>query len=343
MKSKVEERRMEYTFGVITYNHEKFILELLESIKYQKLVYGHDVKVNLVVSDDSSKDHTVYMVQEWIKINKSLFEECIVLESPSNQGVVSNFKKIMKYIKSEHFKVIAGDDVFADRNVFHCMKNADEHSLVTYMPIVLQDEQLSLRKDWMVKHLQYTNKKRSHRYDVIKQEMGSYFHTPCTFYKRVQYTRYYEKHSTFLRLFEDDPLWHAILSGDEKANVVFREEYLVLYRQHGNAICSAKDSPYAKEFAKELKKYKMYLMKKEKNVFAKIGLAMQIYQPKCKYLYIMNYINAFKMRYRNMVCVKQKKYKEAYDLINLRLQETQKYYDNILEEVKKVKKEMNFE
>lgn len=329
---------MEFTFGIITYNHEKFILELLESIKYQILTFGEGVSVELVISDDASRDDTVKLVNGWVEMNQGLFARTEILVNEKNAGVVENFKKIMHSIKGDCFKVIAGDDVFADHNVFRCLDGEDENNLVTYVPVVLKNAGLSLKTDWYAKHFLYMGKRRTHRYDVIKQEEGSYFHTPCTFYRRKLYTDYYENHPTNLRLFEDDPLWHTILSKNDKARVVFKNDYLVLYRMHDNAICSSGVSPYAKEFDMEMKKYKKQIMREEKNIAVKLYLMLQIYSPKNRYLNIMNYVTKAAMWRRNVICKYNGKCREGYLAVSKSLEKTREYYVKLLEDVAEAKK-----
>lgn len=330
---------MEFSFGVITYNHENLILELLESIKYQIITYGKGISVQLVVSDDSSRDSTVEFVKKWIAGNKDLFCETIVLESEKNTGTVENYKRIMRYIKYDKFKVIAGDDVFADNNVFQCLNGVDENFLATYVPITLKDGQVSLRTYWYGGHYIYMKKHRTHRYDVKKQEVGSYFYTPCTFYRKKLYTDYYEGQPTCFRLFEDDPLWHTILLKNEKSRVVFQEDYLVLYRIHENAVCSMKESPFKKEFDNELKNFKRQIIKEEKNIFVKLDLLLQIMPYKNRYLRIRFYIGSFVYFWRKFVCRYNRDCHANYLKIVDRLEQTKVYYEDIKRNAESLKRE----
>ena len=97
---------MKFTFGVCTYNSENFILETLESIKYQIESYGDNWDVTLVVSDDASSDKTVELVKEWCQRNEGIFEDCILLASEKNQGIALNYARIVSNIKTEYFKTI---------------------------------------------------------------------------------------------------------------------------------------------------------------------------------------------------------------------------------------------
>ena len=66
-----------FTFVTITYNHEKYIIEHLESIRYQIENYSEGKKMNLIVSDDGSVDNTMRYAQQWVERNKNLFSEVL--------------------------------------------------------------------------------------------------------------------------------------------------------------------------------------------------------------------------------------------------------------------------
>lgn len=330
---------MNFSFGVITYNHEDLILELLESIKHQIHVYGRGINVQLVVSDDASKDATVEITKKWIGRNRELFCEVAVLESETNTGTVENFKRIMRHISYDHCKVIAGDDVFADHNVFQCLDGIDGNCLVTYVPISLMHGEISLRTYWYGKHYMNMKKRRTHRYDVKKQEVGSYFYTPCTFYKKELYTKYYEGHPTRFKLFEDDPFFHTVLLKNETSKVVFRNEYLVLYRIHENAVCSMKESPYKKLFDGELKEFKRQIIKEEKNIWVKVNLLLQIMPYRSRYLRLMFYISRLALWRRRFVCRFDRDCHENYQKIVDRLEQTKIYYEGIKQNAAALKKE----
>ncbi|MDO5565001.1 MAG: glycosyltransferase family 2 protein, partial [Eubacteriales bacterium] len=312
----------EFTFGIITYNHENFIIELLESIKYQIKNYGQDIIVNLVISDDYSKDNTITYVKEWLRNNEKLFSDINLLVSDSNQGVVKNFQKIMNKIDTEYFKVIAGDDVFANNNVFDAIKFLDGHNIVTFLPIELRDEKIHITRGNFYKHYINTiSNNKSNMYYVEKQKLGSFFSTPSSFYTLSQYRKYY-KNDYGLFLFEDDPLWHQLLMNDKKSYVLFKESYLVLYRRHTNAICETKTSPYAISFAREMKTYKRFLYGEEKKTIMKIKLALQIHRVYNKYFDILRYYHKLIYYFSGILCIMQKKSNLSYNKVICSLENT---------------------
>ena len=109
---------LEFTFAVITYNSEKFILYTLESIKYQITKYGKKKKIYFIISDDASKDKTVTLIKSWIEQNNRIFETCEVIENSQNEGTVANYNKVISKIKTQYFHIIAGDDLYTHNNLF---------------------------------------------------------------------------------------------------------------------------------------------------------------------------------------------------------------------------------
>lgn len=107
---------------VISYNSSSFILETLESTKSQKYK-----NIELIISDDGSKDDTVNLCQNWLKENKNIFKRVKFLTVILNSGIPSNANRGIKAAKGEWIKLIAGDDILLDNcihdNVSYVMKN----------------------------------------------------------------------------------------------------------------------------------------------------------------------------------------------------------------------------
>jgi len=91
---------------VLTYNSSEYIVETLNSVYNQS--YNN---IELVVSDDCSKDNTVGICQEWIDNHKSRFVRVVYLTSPVNTGVCANSKRSMDATTGEWIKGIGGDDL----------------------------------------------------------------------------------------------------------------------------------------------------------------------------------------------------------------------------------------
>lgn len=90
---------------VITYNSAKFVLETLESVKSQ--TYEN---IELIISDDGSKDNTLEICNSWINDNKDRFVNIKLITVEKNSGIPANCNRGVAASKGEWIKIIAGDD-----------------------------------------------------------------------------------------------------------------------------------------------------------------------------------------------------------------------------------------
>lgn len=91
---------------VITYNSEKTVVETLNSIKAQSYT-----NLELVISDDCSKDSTYDICKEWSDANLDYFKEIILTGTDNNSGVPGNCNNGVLNSHGEWIKIIAGDDL----------------------------------------------------------------------------------------------------------------------------------------------------------------------------------------------------------------------------------------
>ena len=100
---------MEYnplvSVGILTYNSAKYIVDALDSVKDQ--TYEN---IELIVSDDCSKDNTVEICRRWIETNKSRFVNTNLITVEKNTGTSANCNRLLAACKGEWLKELAGDD-----------------------------------------------------------------------------------------------------------------------------------------------------------------------------------------------------------------------------------------
>jgi len=91
---------------IICYNSSKYILEALESVYNQ--TYQN---IELIVSDDGSKDDTVKITEKWLQNKKDRFVEAKLLTVKCNTGTAKNCNRALRACTGELLKSFAGDDV----------------------------------------------------------------------------------------------------------------------------------------------------------------------------------------------------------------------------------------
>lgn len=89
--------------SMITYNHEKFVAQAIESVLMQQTEYPFD----LVISDDCSKDLTPEIVRAYQERYPDIIR---VLPREHNIGMVPNFTDTILACTGEYIALLEGDD-----------------------------------------------------------------------------------------------------------------------------------------------------------------------------------------------------------------------------------------
>ncbi len=101
---------MEKTIDVLlpTYNGEKYIKEQIDSILNQ--TYQN---IQLIISDDCSKDHTLEILKEYEKKDNRI----TVYEQKENLGCTKNYEFLLKQVKNEIYMLSDQDDVWKPEKI----------------------------------------------------------------------------------------------------------------------------------------------------------------------------------------------------------------------------------
>lgn len=323
---------MEFTFGILAYNQEKMILETLESIKYQIVTYGKNHKINIIIVDDFSRDCTQKVICDWIEYNKDLFNEIIIQLNERNLGTVINYNFIMDNMKTNYFKVIAGDDIFCSTNIFDKYENLQNDEIKTYVPINLIEKRICIDEDRI--KLFFYNKMMDRKNDLKLFRRGCFFHTPSTIHTNKLYKKSNCKcfNSQFV-LFEDDPTWYSMIK-NSNPNIDFINDYIVLYRIHSASVSNVKREKGVFENDQE-KLLSFYL--EDAGFWEKILLWFRKHDNLPKIFRIDKYCNWILKKYINTKIKKNIEYinwKQSVERIILCEQE---FYNLICENAKKYK------
>lgn len=107
---------------LISYHSQDTILETLDSIYAQ--TYQN---IELVLSDDCSKDETVGIAKSWMSSHSDRFVNCVIHVNSVNCGVPSNVNSGIRLSAGEFIKIIAADDILLpeciEKNVSCCLEN----------------------------------------------------------------------------------------------------------------------------------------------------------------------------------------------------------------------------
>lgn len=94
---------------MITYGHEKYIKQAIESVFKQKTCFNFE----LIISNDNSPDNTNEIIQEFLKIEKYK-EKIIYFNHKENLGAIPNFTFALSQCKGKYIAICEGDDYWID-------------------------------------------------------------------------------------------------------------------------------------------------------------------------------------------------------------------------------------
>ena len=109
---------------IATFNAEKYILDLLDSVKKQ--TYEN---LELIIADDCSADNTQNIISDWVTENRGRFFRVELLFAKENQGTCKNYNQAMKRSNGEYIKLVDGDDILLPECIEMLVNECDKKKL----------------------------------------------------------------------------------------------------------------------------------------------------------------------------------------------------------------------
>lgn len=296
----------DFTFVMITYNQEQYVVEHLESIKYQIEHFGQNIKINFILADDASNDKTAYKVKKWIESNQNLFFSVKFIIAVENRGIVSNVISALKNIKTEYYKILAGDDIYFRNNVFElCSLKKD----VVFTPLIRFNDENILKNDakWFHKELLLFQSKHCNVQKIILDSLGYSMNleSPGMFIKKSIINSSVYNFLIQFRYIDDVPFIYSLLK-ENTLDVFISDKPYILYRIQSGISTNKKHNKYA-EFVNEHKLLNNMIFVKRKN---------------------NKYLNYFKYKY------KLKEFLYKYNILNRYNKTIQSFINNTKKEEK---------
>lgn len=219
---------------VITYNSSKYVLETLESAKYQ--TYKN---IELIISDDGSDDKTVGICKKWLGRNSNYFVITKLILSEKNTGIPANCNRGLNEAKGEWIKFIAGDDSLNKNciidNVNYISQNPYIKVLLSYAEIYLntfsKENRSNLYPNSINEDFFNSNISAEEQYKLLL--LSDRVHsTPSLFISRNTLNSINGFDERFKHA-EDYPLWLRLTKFGYK--LCFMEKITVKYRKHAFA------------------------------------------------------------------------------------------------------------
>lgn len=237
-------KEKKFIFGVITYNHSKYIVEHLESIKYLINKYGNNYSFKIVLADDGSMDNTVMRARSWLSENNNLFESMVILSDGVNRGTCLNYTNLWEHIDSPLFKITAGDDVYSFLNIIEEAENLEGNDFISGIPLMLINGRIKKSVSTIV-HMLATDVIYRNKKFIDRMKQISVINTPSLLYN-IRFIKN-ENLFKFIRKFkvvEDFPM-HVKIAEDYKS-VRFKQvdKVYIYYRRTGGSTYLVRGSEF---------------------------------------------------------------------------------------------------
>ena len=260
-----------FTFCVLAYNHSKFIIEHLESIRFQVESFMNDWSVKLIISDDASSDDTIELINQWLNCNGELFNEITTYYSEKNIGTCAVVRKLLHHYTGGYFKITAGDDIYSNESIVSNLEHCDENTILVGRTLLIVEGRVvrsslydTLEKFSFLANKNYNLLDKIKRYQVIN--------APNTFYPvRGLNTKSCGEFLSRYDVVEDLALQIYLADNYPDLKLKFVDTCFVLYRRTANSTYITANH----RFMKDQHSLWTYLARNEVNFIKRILLMMR--------------------------------------------------------------------
>lgn len=139
---------------LLTYNHERYIEQCLESIVRQKTNFAY----NIIIGDDASTDATQKIINEYAQQYPNIIPIC----RKHNIGAVSNLVDLLKRTQAKYIAGCEGDDFWTDefklQKQVDFLENRAGYSAVSHDIIIVDENNEIVERElsWIAKEREFT-------------------------------------------------------------------------------------------------------------------------------------------------------------------------------------------
>jgi RimJ/RimL family protein N-acetyltransferase/glycosyltransferase involved in cell wall biosynthesis len=207
---------------VMTYNHEKYIAEALESILNQKVDFDFDI----VLGDDFSKDRTRAIVVNYALQNPGKFK---LLYYPKNISAAVNQKWVFKNCRGKYTAMCEGDDYWIDENKLH--KQVGFLDLASDFSICFHNARIL--KEGHHESVEFSNTLSQKEVSTFEDlALGEYIYTATCMFKRSNLDKFPIEHYEYMNNYTLD------LHNAQFGKIKYINEVMSVYRIHPGGVWS---------------------------------------------------------------------------------------------------------
>lgn len=220
---------------VITYNSAEYINDALDSVAAQD--YRN---LELILSDDNSKDSTLEKWEKWVKKNCERFQNVSTIKVEENTGPSGNYKRAFSNARGKYIMALDGDDMLEPHCVSTYVKYMEAHedcNLVFAKCKVFKKE--GDKVSFLGSRPTVSDEKifsESVENQLLSMYRKNFVPSPTGFYRASLFDTY--QYDEQYPAFEDYPFLIKLLENGEKLTMI--DEFTMLYRKGESLSCSSK-------------------------------------------------------------------------------------------------------
>lgn len=219
--SKVLEDRID--IALATYNGEKYITELLDSLDQQ--TYQNFI---VHVCDDGSKDQTIAICEAHSLFKKGKLE---IHEKTGGNGASRNFIRTLSYCQNSYIALCDQDDFWIPTKLEKMLSKLQHEEGVEKRPtLVFSDLQIVDEKLHILSPSYFAVSSKSHLCSTPFDFLLSNHVPGCAMMFNRSLKQIFEPIPQEFRMHD----WWIILIAAFEGRIVYLDESLIQYRQHGN-------------------------------------------------------------------------------------------------------------
>ncbi len=267
------------SIALLTYNHEKYIGDCLQSILEQDYE-----NIELIMLDDASKDKTVMIVESYLDALRKKCRNVLFVKNEKNKGNIPfNMNRILKKSKGYYCKMLSGDDILEYNCISRLVQSLSDHPecSVVYSNVYLVPDYYR-KGEWVEKPIAYFSYRKSEveSDDFFRKLMfGNHILAPSAMIKRTLLEEYGHLDETIS--YEDYEYWIRLSFHNVK--FYYSNESLIYYRRSVTSISNF-------ENGKKIKKIKTGMRSDKKTLNKYLHYLNEEDRAKCRKYYYYKYL-----------------------------------------------------
>lgn len=212
---------------MITYNHEKFIAQAIESVLMQHVNFKYEI----VIGEDCSTDRTKNIVVDY---QKKYSNRIKLLLQETNVGMHKNFIDTYYSCQGKYIALLEGDDYWTDPHKLQKQVDfleANPEYVICFHPIkIWKEDEQQLVGDYITRNVPETT-------DIYELTKGNYIHTPSVLYRNGLIKNF---PAEFYKSPAGDYFLHMLNAQFGKIKKL--PDYMAVYRMHDKGVWAKNDS-----------------------------------------------------------------------------------------------------